>query len=132
MADGCFICGGTSVVGIGDSSAAAFGVGWIMLWVLVTVMVVREWGCLLGFEEKDSQEHPSSLALVHLGSGLFPGSGGALLDFCLYHSGYQLETEFKQRKLVNRRLTDMQARQSGAEELGTGRNGRLHLQSNRQ
>ena len=97
-----------------------------MLWVLVTVTVVREWGCLLGAEEKDSQEHPSSLALVHLGSGLFPGSGGALLGFCLYHSGYQLETEFKQRKLVNRRLTDMQARQSDAEELGTGRNGRLH------
>lgn len=37
--------------------AALFGVGWIMLWVLVTVMVVRQ-GCLLGLEEKDSQEHP--------------------------------------------------------------------------
>ena len=76
--------------------AALFGVGWIMLWVLVTVMVVRQWGCLLCLEEKDSQEHPSSLALVCLGSGLFPGSGGALLGFCLYHPGYQLETEFKE------------------------------------
>ena len=88
--------------GVANSGAAVFGVGWIMVWVLVTMMVVRVWGCLLGFEEKDSQEHPSSLALVRLGSGLFPGSGGALLGFCLYLSGYQLETEFKQRKLVNR------------------------------
>lgn len=88
------ICGGTSILGVGNSRCCSVWGGVEMLWVLVTVMVVRQWGCLLGLEEKDSQEHPSSLALVCLGSGLFPGSGGALL-FC-HHPGYQLETEFKE------------------------------------
>ena len=44
--------------GVGNSGAAVFGVGWIMVWVLVTMMVVRVWGCLLGFEERTHRNIP--------------------------------------------------------------------------
>ena len=114
-ADGCFICGGTSILGVGNSRCCSI------------------WGGVdnaVGVGDSDGGEAVGMSALFGgkglTGTSLISGScvsrlralsrqwwspAGFLLVSSRLPAGNRI-----QRKLVNRRLTDMQARQSSAEE----------------